>query len=78
MKRIAIIAATIAAGSIAIVWFPGSWPAYAFGWMVYLAIAIISTAWYSGLLILAALAIWWVLRQQPLPLPPAGGRHGAQ
>ena len=45
-------------------WFPDGWPAYAFGWMVYLTIAIVSTTWYAGLLILAGFSIWWVLRQR--------------
>ena len=67
MKAVAIIAGTVATGAIAIVWFPGSWPAYAFGWMVYLMIAIVSTTWYTALLILAVLSIWWVLRQPALP-----------
>lgn len=64
MKTFASIAGTVAAGATAIVWFPESWLAYAFGWMVYLTIAIVSATWYTGLLIVAVLSIWWVLRQR--------------
>ena len=64
MKTFAIVAGVVATGATAIVWFPESWPAYAFGWMVYLTVAIVSTTWYAGLLILAGFSIWWVLRQR--------------
>ena len=66
MKAFVIVAGAVATGTTAIVWFPESWPAHAFGWMVYLMIAIIGTTWYTGLLIVAVLSIWWVLRQPAL------------
>ena len=67
MKTLAIIMGTIAVAAIAVLWFPGSWPVVAVGWTLYLLMAIVSTAWYTGLLILAVFSIWWVLAQPALP-----------
>ena len=73
VKTLTIIAGAVATGAIAVVGFPGSWPAVAIGWTLYLTMAIVSTTWYTGLLILAVLSIWWVLRQPALS--PAAGRR---
>ena len=54
---------------VAIVRFPRSWPAHAVGWTLYLLMAIASTTWFTGLLVLAVLSVWWVLRQATGTLP---------
>lgn len=64
MKTFASIAGAVATGAAAVVWFPESWLAYAAGWALYLTIALVSTTWYTGLLILAVFSIGWVLRQR--------------
>jgi hypothetical protein len=80
VKTLAFITGTIAMAAIAVLWFPGSWPAVAVGWTLYLVMAIVSTAWYTGLLILAVFSIWWVLAQPALPRrrPVTGGLYRLQ
>ena len=74
MKTLTIVVAAVVTGAIAVVWFPTSWATHAIGWTFYLTMAIVSTTWYTGLLILAVLSVWWVLRQPALS-PAAGGRR---
>ena len=60
---LAVVTAYLVVAVVAIGWFPGSPVTVVVGWTIYLALAVVTTAWGTAALGVGAaiVAIWWTL-----------------